>query len=148
MTLKVTVNDLHFQYLLKSIPGCMFGIDLVNVAQIYYKLSRRQAEFPRILSQKGQNDLKGQSQWPPFSVAPESILGCMFGANLVILAQICDELFCRQGKRASFSMSKPTTWCKSGRVPTDGQTQSTTIPLRPERPRGKNWFFSNLPNRK
>ena len=28
----------------------------------------------------------------------ESIPGCMFGANLVIQAQICDELTYRQGK--------------------------------------------------
>ena len=59
-------------------------------SQIHYKLSRRQAKFPRILSQNGQNDLEGQGQWPPFSIPAESSPGCMFGANLVILAQICD----------------------------------------------------------
>ena len=135
-TLKVKVNDLHFQYQLresqdanlvilaqihyklsqrqakfprilsqndlegqgqwhpfsipaKSIPGCMFGANLVILAQIYDKLLRRQAEFPRFLSQNG---IEGQGQWPPFSIPTESITGCMFGANLVILAQIYDEL--------------------------------------------------------
>ena len=51
------------------------------------------------------------------------IPGCMFGANLVIPAQICDELLRGQGK-------------VYGRM--DGQTQATTIPLCPERSRGKN----------
>ena len=50
-------------------------------------LSRKQAKFRRI-----QNDLEGQGQWPPFSIPAKSISGCMFGANLVILAQIYDEL--------------------------------------------------------
>ena len=34
-----------------------------------------------------QNELKIQCQWPSFSIPAESILGYMFGANLVILAQ-------------------------------------------------------------
>ena len=40
----------------------MFGANLVILAQIYGELSRREAEFPRILSQNGQNDLEGQDQ--------------------------------------------------------------------------------------
>ena len=51
-----------------------------------------QAGIPRILSRNGQNDLESQGQWPPFSIPAESILECMFGANLVIVAQISDEL--------------------------------------------------------
>ena len=82
----------------KSIPGCMFGANLVILAQICDELSCRQATFPTILSQNGQNDLEGQGQWPPFSIPTKSIPGCMFGANLVILAQICDELSCGQAK--------------------------------------------------
>ena len=82
----------------ERIPRYIFGANLVILAQIHHKLSCRQAKFPRILSQKGQNDLEGQSQWPPFSTPAESIPVCMFGANLVILAQICDELSCGQGK--------------------------------------------------
>ena len=62
MTLKVKVNDLHFQYQLKSILGCMFGANLVILAQISDELSHGQAEFPRILGQNGQNDLEGQGQ--------------------------------------------------------------------------------------
>ena len=72
----------------ESIPGGMFRANLVILAQICDELSRRQAEFPRILRLNGQSDLEGQSQWPPFSIPAESIPGCMFCANLVILAQI------------------------------------------------------------
>ena len=68
------------------------------LAQIHYKLSQRQANFPRILRQNGQNELEGQGQWPPFLIPAESIPGCMFGANLVILAQIYDELSWRQAE--------------------------------------------------
>ena len=58
------------------------------LAQIDYKLSR---EFPRILSQNYLVEGQGQSH-PFFSIPAMSIAGCMWGANLVILAQICDEL--------------------------------------------------------
>ena len=50
----------------------------------------------------------------------------MFGANLMIPAQICDELSCGQGDVYGQT---------DGR--TDGQTQATKIPFRHERPRGK-----------
>ena len=76
----------------KSVVECMFGANLVILVQICGKLSRRHAEFASILSENGQNDLEGQSQWPPFYIPAESIQGYMFGANLVILAQICVEL--------------------------------------------------------
>ena len=86
-----------------SIPAdrnlrCIFGANLVILAQIHLKLLRGQAEIPRIPIQNGQNDLIGQGQWPPFSMPGENIPECMFGANLVIPAQICDELSCEQGK--------------------------------------------------
>ena len=73
----------------------MFGAHLVIIAQIYDELSHGQTKFPRILSQ---NDLEGQGQWPLFSMPTESIPSCMFGANLVIPAQICDELSFGEGK--------------------------------------------------
>ena len=78
------------------IPGCMFGANLVILAQICDELLRGQTEHPKILIQNGQNDLEGQGQWPPFSRQVENIPGCMFGANLVFLVQIFDELPCRQ----------------------------------------------------
>ena len=99
----------------ESIPGCTFGSNLVILAQMYDKLSCGQAEFSRNLSQNGRNDLEVQGQWPPFSIPSESIQGCMFGANLVILADICDELSCGQGK---------VYWRTDGR--TDGQTGRRT----------------------
>ena len=66
----------------------MFGAYLVILAQICGELSCGQAEFPKILSQNGQNDLEGQGQWPLFQYQPW----------LVIPAQICDEVSCGQGK--------------------------------------------------
>ena len=76
----------------------MISANLVILAQIYDELSHGQAEFPRILSQNGENDIEGQGQWPPFSIPIEIIPGCMFGANLVILVQIYDELSHGQAK--------------------------------------------------
>ena len=50
------------------------------------------------LELKWPNDIKGQGQWPPFSITIERILRCIFGANLVILAQIHYQLLHRQAK--------------------------------------------------
>ena len=68
------------------------------LAQICDELLCGKAEFPKILGQNGQNDLEGQSQWPLFSIPAESKSGSMFAANLVIPAQICDELTRGQGE--------------------------------------------------
>ena len=81
-----------------SIPGCMLGANLVILAQIYDQLRYEQAEFPRIMRQNGQYFLEGQGQWPLLSILNEGIPWCMFCANLVIPAQICDELSCGQNK--------------------------------------------------
>ena len=97
MILKVKVNDIDFQYKM-SIQGCMCGANLVIPTQINDELSRGQTEFSRVLSLNGQNHLKGQNQWPPFSIPADSIPRCMFDANLVIVDQICDELLCEQDK--------------------------------------------------
>ena len=70
MTVKVKVNDPHFQYQLREFQDA----NLVILAQIHYNLSLGQAKFPRILSQ---NDLEDQDLWPPFSLPTESIpYGC------------------------------------------------------------------------
>ena len=55
----------------------MFGANLVILAQIDDELSHGQAEFPRIVSQNGQNDHQCQGQRPPFSIPAESIPGCL-----------------------------------------------------------------------
>ena len=59
--------------------------------------------FLEIPSQRGQNDFEVQGQWPLFSIPDESIPWCMFGANLVIPAQICDELSFGQGKAGVYT---------------------------------------------
>ena len=87
-----------FSLPVESIPGCRFGANLVILAHICDEVSRGQAKFPRILSENDQNDLEGQVQWPPFSIRTKSIPGCMFGANLVILVKIFDELLCGQAE--------------------------------------------------
>ena len=87
-----------FSIPVKSIPGCMFAANLVILTQICGENSCGQAKFPGILSQRGQNDLESQGQWPLFSISAGSIPWCMLGANLVIPAQICNELSCGQGK--------------------------------------------------
>ena len=69
-----------------------------NLGILVTSYFRGQAEFPRILSQNGQHDLKNQGQWPLFSIPAKSIPGCMFCANLVVLAQICEDLLSRQIK--------------------------------------------------
>ena len=74
----------------ERITRCIFGASLVILAQIHCKLSHRQIKFPTI--QNGQNDHEGQGQWPSVSIPTESIPGCMFRANCVILARICGEL--------------------------------------------------------
>ena len=91
MTLKVKVNDSHFEYQLRVsqeaylVQICWFQLKSI----ISYHMDR---------PQDGQNDFEGQDQWPPFSIPAMSILGCIIDANLVILAQICDELSCWQAK--------------------------------------------------
>ena len=62
----------------------------------------RTTEFPSILSQNGE-----QGRWPQFSIQAESIPGCMFGANLVVLAQIYDELLCGQADYKNFESKWP-----------------------------------------
>ena len=79
----------------KRIPGRIFSANLVILAQINHKLSSKQVEMPRILSQNG---LKGQDQWSPFSIPAESIPRYMFAANFAIPAQIWDESLSGQGQ--------------------------------------------------
>ena len=45
---------------IERIPGCMFGKILLILAPIHYKLSHRQAKFPRFFNQNGQNYLEGK----------------------------------------------------------------------------------------
>ena len=92
MTSILNTNRVYYDH------RCMFGANLVNPVQICEELSRAQAKFPRILSQNGQNDLESQVRWSLYSIAAESIPWCMFGTNLLIQAQICDELSCGQAK--------------------------------------------------
>ena len=80
----------------ERIPRCIFGewkFDVCSSDLLYVIVQTCQ-----IVNQNNHNDLEGQDQWPLFSIAVESISGCMFGVNLVIPAHICDELSCGKGK--------------------------------------------------
>ena len=77
---------------------CKFGDSIPNLWRVIMPLFCRQAKIPRILSQNSQNDLEGQGQRPLFSIPAQNIPGCIFFTNLMILAQICDELSCGQSK--------------------------------------------------
>ena len=57
----------------KRFSICIFGGNFVILAQIHYKLLRRQAKLPRILSQKGQNDLECKGQCLLQSIPTESV---------------------------------------------------------------------------
>ena len=46
----------------KRILRCIFGANLVIVAQIHFNLFNEQAKFHRTLSRSGQNNLEGQGQ--------------------------------------------------------------------------------------
>ena len=91
----------------------------------------------------------------PILIPAESIPGYLFGINLVIPAQICDEL--SWGKSNVYGRTRPSpapapacscscsgscSWRTDGQ--TDGQTQATIIPLRPERPSGKIQTFYSM----
>ena len=105
-----------FSIPVKRIPRCIFGANLAILIQIHYKLPRRQAKFPRILRQNGQNYFKGQGQWPCIVIPAESIPGCTFVANLVIPAHICEELPCGQAKF-------PRILSQNGQCDLEGQGQ-------------------------
>ena len=61
----------------KRISRCIFGANLIILAQIRFKLLCEQAKFPRILSRNGQNDPEVQGQWPLFSIPDKSIPWCI-----------------------------------------------------------------------
>ena len=53
--------------------------------------------WPRFFLHSTGRWVTSQCQWPPISIPAESIPACMFCTILVIPAQSCDELLCRQG---------------------------------------------------
>ena len=59
-----------FSIPIESIPRCMFGTNLVIVAPIHYKLSRRQAKFPK----------SSESKWPKWPWRSRSMIS-IFNTN-------------------------------------------------------------------
>ena len=133
------VNDLHFQYRLRVLyqDACLVQIWwFLDKSMTSYRADKPNFIEFKVKMAKMTYVLEGHGQWPPFSIPAKSIPRCMFGANLVILDQICDELLCGQGKGYGRTDRDRQTDGGGGR--TDRQTQATTIPLQPERPRGEN----------
>ena len=98
MALEVKFNDLHFQYQLRASQNAC----LVQIWWLQPKsMTSYHADKPNFLEfwvKKAKMPLKVKVSDPFFPIPTESIPWRMFGANLVIPAQICDELSCGQGK--------------------------------------------------
>ena len=114
----------------------MFGVNLVIPAHICDELLRRQTKFPRILSQNGQDDLEVQGQRPLFSIPAEKIPGHMFGANLVIIARIFDEL-------SSGQVQFPKILSQNGQNDLEGQGQLPLFSI-PGKSLPRRMFGANL----
>ena len=94
----------------------MFGANLVIPTQICGEsVSTRETEFPRILSENDQNDLgRSRSMTPILNTSWEYDQYPMFGENVVIPAQICDELSCGQGKVYGWMYGRTDNWTDTG----------------------------------
>ena len=114
---------LPFSIIAERSPRCILGAILVILTPICDELSWGQAKFHKIQSQNGQNDFEGHGHWPPFSIPAENIPGCIFAVNLAILAQICDELLCRQAKF-------PKILSQNGQNDLEGQWPPYSIPAK------------------
>ena len=87
-------RGIHF----KRTPNMHILCKFVNCSSNSLEFIARISRISHNSSHNGQNYVEGQGQWLPFSIPAVSISGCMFGANLLILDQICDELSCWKGK--------------------------------------------------
>ena len=114
---------------MKKVPNKLDVKSLyVSVVNVFSKFVVHQPLNQRGIckKQQGKSEVfdscdRPSNQWPLFSISAESITGCMFGANFEILVKICG------------------VYCADKIKLTDTRTDGgTTIPLRPERPRGKN----------
>ena len=74
----------------------------------------------QFLQSKRWPNLAGQGQWPPFSIPPDWIIRCTFGANLVVLAQM---YYKESGRQAKF----PRILCRNDHDSQD-QWPSFSIP--------------------
>ena len=124
ITLKVTVNDPHFQYQPRvSQDTCLGQIWWLQL--ISDELSCGQSEFPRILCQNGINDLEVEGDVHfryQLKVSYDTCLVQIWWFQLI-------SVMSYQADKVKF------TELTYGQ--TDRQTEAMTIPLRPERSRGK-----------
>ena len=127
MTLKIKVNDPHFQYQ-QIISTCIFGANLVILDLICYTLSHRQVQFLRNPNQNGQMTWGARLMFSIFNNGRKYPQDAC--ANRVIQAEIWAIV--RTGGYLE-------TDGPGGRK--EGQTQATPKPLQPERLRLSHLIF-------
>ena len=125
----------------ERVPRYTFCANLEILARILVELSRGHARFCENWSVKVQNDLEGQGQSTPFSIASERVPRYTFSANLEILARILVELSC--GQASTYGQTDRRTDGQTDRR-TDGGNDNT---LRQNLPRGKNPVTLNFKHR-
>ena len=106
----------------ERVPRYTFCVNLEILARILVELLCGHARFCENWSVKVQNDLEGQGQSTPFSIASERVPRYTFCVNLEILARILVELSC--GQASTYGRTDRRT---DGQ--TDGRTEATTIPF-------------------
>ena len=77
----------------ERIPKCIFGSNLVLLAKKPLQVIARTSRMPWILGEKGQNDLEGKDQWPPFSILGENILRCLWLGHETMVCAVCLSIF-------------------------------------------------------
>ena len=127
----------------ERIPKCILGSNLVLLAKNPLQVILRTSLMPKLLGQKGQNDLEGQGQWHPFSILGENILRCLWLGHETMVCAVCLSIFlcifwCKFDTSSNLwrvSRGKGEVYMHR-RI--DGQTQATPKPHWPEGPRS-NW---------
>ena len=128
MTLKVEVNDLHIQYQLKvSQDGCC-------------KFGDSSPHLWRVITQTSQFSWNCGSKWPRWpwrsrSMTSTSNTNRKYPSQDTCLVQIW---WFKLKSVKSYCADKVKFMDGQTDGQTDEQTQATTVPLRPEKPSGKN----------
>ena len=110
----------------ERVPRYTFSANLEILARILVELLCGHARFCKNWSVKVQNDLEGQGQSTPFSIASERVPRYTFSANLEILARILVELLCGHARFCK-------NWSVKVQNDLEGQGQSTPFSIASER---------------
>ena len=116
-----------------TVLRCISGPNLVILTEASEKLSCGQAQNEVKFDFQVKFDLVGQGWSPPKIIGILTNVFCVSHPNLVILAWMADELWCRQA----------SDWYTH--TGTDTQTQAMTIPEGQNWPRIKNGYRTKWP---